>query len=182
MARRDANKAVTAKMYRHFAVVTLVATVAMAVATSEGNADQLNAEIASREAELKAAGKEAGKKAQPKIVRRVGDVKKAPPAATGWGSDEGGPSGGGGGSFGGGGDSSFIPTGVGGKGVTVGMLRQLNLTPEQFYALSAEKQAALLKKTSGSGQASPDETGRSQQAMAAASLQRSGFEGPCSDC
>ena len=180
MARRDANKAVTAKMYRHFAVVTLVATVALAVATSDSNADQLNAEIASREAELKAAGKEVGKKAQPKLVRRVGDVKKAPPAATGWGSDEGGPSGGGG--SGGGGESSYIPTGVGGRGMTVGMLRQVNLTPQQFYALSAEEQAALLKKIKSSGQVSPQEQEQRQQAMAAASLQRSGFEGPCNDC
>lgn len=179
MARRDANKAVTAKMYRHFAVVTLVATAALAIATSDSNADQLNSELEAREAQLKAAGKEFGKKSQPKIVRRVDNVKKAPPAASGWGSDEGGPSDGG---FGGGADSSFIPTGVGGRGMTVGMLRQLNMTQEQFHALSAQEQAALLKKLNGPEQLSPQEQAQRQQAMAAASLERSGFEGPCNDC
>lgn len=176
MARRDTNKAVTAKMYRHFAVVTIVATAALAVATSESNADQLNAGIDSQQAALDAAGKEIGKNAQPKIVRRVEKVRKTPRAASGWGSDEGG------GDSGGGSDSGYIPTGINGHGVTPGLLRQLKISPELFYAMTAEEQAKLLAKVNGPQPVSAQEQARRQQVTAAASLARSGFEGSCSDC
>lgn len=177
MARRDTSKAVTAKMYRHFAVVTIVATAALAAATSDSNADQLNSRVDSQQAALNAAGKEIGKSAQPKIVRRVDSVKKTPRAASGWGSDEGGDGGGGGGS-----DSSYIPVGIDGNRVTPGMLRQLKISPAQFYAMTAEQQAKLLAKANGSAPVSAQEEQRRQQVTATASLARSGFEGPCNDC
>lgn len=177
MARREAQKAVTAKMYRHFAVVTVIATAALAIATSDSNADQLNARVDSQQAALNAAGKEIGKSAQPTIVRRVEKVKKTPPAASGWGSDEGGDGGGSGGS-----DSSYIPTGINGHGMSPGMLRQLKISPAQFYAMTTEEQAKLLAKVKGPQPVSAQERERLQSVTASASLARSGFEGSCSDC
>lgn len=176
MPRRDANKAVTAKMYRHFAVVTIIATAALAIATSDSSADQLNSGIDSQQAELKAAGKQLGKDSQPKIVRRVGNVKKAPPAATGWGADEGGASDVGGES------SSYVPAAIAAVSVSPDLLRKLNLTAEQFHALSSEDKVKLLGKVRSNGLVSEQEEQRRQQAVAAVSLERSGFEGSCSDC
>ena len=179
MARREAQKAVTAKMYRHFAAVTIVATVALAIATSESNADQFNATVDSQQAAIDAAGKELKKNARPKVVRRVDSVKKAPPAASGWGSDNSGDVSGGGDGF----VSSYIPSQFRNKPMSVGMLRQLKLTPEQFMALSEEERKKVMERLHGAEPAvSPAEQARRQQSIAADSLSRGGFEGPCNDC
>lgn len=179
MARKEAQKAVTAKMYRHFAVVTIVATVALAIATSDSNADQLNASVESQQAALDAAAREIKKNAKPMVVRRVDSVKKAPPAASGWGSDNSGDVSGGGDGF----VSSYIPNQYRNKPMSVGMLRQLKLTPEQFMSLSEEERKKVMERLHG-GEApvSPVEQARRQQAIATESLSRGGFEGPCNDC
>lgn len=178
MARRDTQKAVTAKMYRHFAAVTLVSTAALAIATSDSASSEFNADVEAGEARVAAAGAGIREEAKPKLVRRVDNVSKTPRAATGWGSDESGGDWGGDG----GGSSSYIPPGVGGKGVTAGMLRQLGLTAEQFQALSAEEQERILRRLNRAEQLSPAELEQRQQAMTSASLERAGFEGPCNDC
>ena len=181
MARKADQKAVTAKMYRHFAVVTLIATAALAMASDDDNADKLNAEVAAQEAKVIAAGKDIKKNNQATVIKRSG---KPAPAASGWGSDEGGSDGSGGGG-GGGGVSSYVPQGIGGKGVTVGMLRQLKLTPAQFMAMSAEEQAKVMERLNGGDgekKMSQAEQARVQQMVSNASLARSGFQGPCSDC
>ncbi|MFN4112464.1 MAG: hypothetical protein ACK4GD_00825 [Sphingomonadaceae bacterium] len=180
MARKQTQKAVTAKMYRHFAVVTVFATGALAVATSDSSADKLNATLDSQQAQVTATGQDLNAKAQPKIVNRIAKANATPRAgAAGWGPDE--PMGGGGG--GGGTVSSYIPKGIGGHGVSAGMLRQLKLTPQQFLAMSAEEQAKVMAQLNGGEQkVSPAEQARRQQSVANASLARSGFEGPCSDC
>lgn len=180
MARKADQKAVTAKMYRHFAVVTLIATAALAMAADDGNSDKLNAEVAAKQAKLVAAGSDIKKSNQTTVIKRSG---KPAPAASGWGSDEGG----GGGSSGGGtsASSSYVPQGIGGKGVTVGMLRQLKLTPAQFMAMSAEEQAKVMDRLNGGDgekQMSQAQQARVQQSVASASLARSGFQGPCNDC
>ena len=179
MARKADQKAVTAKMYRHFAVVTLIATAALAMASDDDNADKLNAEVAAQEAAIAAKGKDIKKNNQATVIKRSG---KPAPAASGWGSDEGGSDGSGGG---GGGVSSYVPQGIGGKGVTVGMLRQLKLTPAQFMAMSAEEQAKVMERLNGGDgekKMSQAEQARVQQTVSNASLARSGFQGPCSDC
>ncbi|WP_324260727.1 hypothetical protein U4960_11245 [Altererythrobacter sp. H2] len=176
MIRKQSAKPVTARMYRHFAVVTLFATGALAVATSDSSADQLNSTLDEKQAGVSASGQELGAQAQPKVVKRISKANAAPRTASGWGPDES-VDGGGGGTA-----SSYIPQGIGGKGVSVGMLRQVKLTPEQFLALSAEEQEKVLARLNGGNTTSPAEQARNQQAIVAASLQRSGFEGSCSDC
>lgn len=178
MARKADQKAVTAKMYRHFAVVTLIATAALAMASDEDNADTLNAELAAKEAAIAAKGKDIKKNNQATVIKRSG---KPAPAASGWGSDEGGDGGFGGGDA----STSYVPQGIGGKDVTVGMLRQLKLTPEQFLAMSSEQQAKVMERLNGGGgekKMSAAQQAQVQQTVASASLARSGFQGPCNDC
>ena len=177
MARRESQKAVTAKMYRHFAAVTLVSTAALAIATSESASDQVDAEVEARQPQTSAQGKAASEEARPKLVRTAGSDDRTSRAASGWGSD------GTGGEWGGGdGSSSYIPAGIDGRGVSASMLRRLKLTPEEFYAMSAEEQQRILYRLQRSEQLSPEDIEEQQQVVAAASLERAGFDGACSDC
>lgn len=180
MARKKDQQAVTAKMYRHFAVVTVLSTAALAMATSENNAETFNADLAKGQAQFAAAGQGIQKKAQPKVIRRMDASNKAAPAATGWGSDNSGDAASGGDGFG----SSYIPSGISGKQVTVGMLSQVNMTPAQFAALSEKEKQKVLDRLNGveAGVPSPRQAAQVEQTLSAQSLARSGFEGPCNDC
>ena len=177
MARRESQKAVTARMYRHFAAVTLVSTAALAIATSESGSDQFDAEVQARQVQTTAQGRTVGEEAKPRLVRTAGSVDRTPRAASGWGSDESG-----GDWSGGDGSSSYIPAGIDGRGVSASMLRRLKLTPEEFYAMSAEEQQRILSRLQRSEQLSPEDIEEQQQVVAAASLERAGFDGACSDC
>lgn len=182
MARRADQKAITAKMYRRFAVVTLMATAALAMATDKDSAEKLNQGVAQAQADVAAAGKDIKQKNQATVIKRTASTHQA--AATGWGSDEGGDGGGSGGGSGSGYDPTYARPGMTGQEVRDGTLRKLKLTRAQFHALPLPEQHRLLNQLSGSNEPyiAPAQAARAQQEITAASLSRSGFEGPCNDC
>ena len=189
MARREAQQAVTAKMYRHFAVVTVLATAALALATTDGAGEELDAQVEAANASAAAAARTINDSGQPRIVRRVaGANDHKPQDSAGWG-EETGPSGSGPSS------TSYVPPAYAGNSVvppayagnsvvSPAVLRQLRLTPEQFRALSPEERRQLVASLNGGASAPPSPAAQAQsRAVAAeAALQRSGFSGPCHDC
>lgn len=183
MARKATDKAVTAKMYRHFAVVTLCSTAALALATGEGNADSLNSTLNDQQAQVKASGKKIQSEAQPTVVKRIDKANRAAAApSAGWGSDNSGEVSGGGGGF----APTYMPPVYASrkKPIPVDRLNQLNLTPEQLMAMSPEEQAKVMQELNP-GQpmkVSPEVQAQRQQEVVASSLSRSGFDGPCNDC
>ncbi len=169
-------------MYRRFAVVTLMATAALAMASDKDSAEKLNAGVAEAQADVAAAGKDIKQKNQATVIKRSSSKHQA--AAPGWGSDESGDGGGGGGGSVSGYDPTYARQGMTGKEINDGTLRQLKLNRQQFLALPLPEQHRLLNQLTGSTDPyiAPAQAARAQQAVTAASLSRSGFEGPCNDC
>jgi hypothetical protein len=154
MASKASQQAVPAKMYRHFAAITLAVTAGLAIATSD---DTPTAEPPAREP-AKAAPKAYG---EAKLVRRTSPTDQ--PVASGWGPDEtyqeppeAGLS------FG----AGFVTTpgeAAGGTG----------LTPEQLARLSPEERERLLRQQTAP-QVSEAERRAQARRISEASLRRSG--------
>lgn len=179
MPSKQSQKAVTAKMYRHFAVITLLVTGALALATDNNSADEFNAVVDDRQAQVASQGKDVKAYGEPKIVKRIANANEIPPAASGWGSDN----------FDLGFDealgdtSSLMPDGMYIAKVTDGVLDGLGVTRSQFSMLSREEQEKLLRQATG-GKVAVTAQEREQQIkrISDASRLRSGGGGSCSDC
>lgn len=181
MARKQVQPAVTAKMYSHFAVITLLVTGALAMATDERGASDFNSELQNRQDSVAIKGQQLKQKAEPEVVRRMADANEFQASASGWAAD----SSLGFGDTGSGGGSSILPADLQIGTITSGLLRQVGLTPEEFEALSSQEQESILAQIHGPDDASPEQVRQEQAVSAAASLARSGgggMTGSCADC
>lgn len=157
MVRKAKQQAIDAKMYRHFAAITLLATAALAVATSDGLP-----EPEPRAQHSKAASKPYG---EAKLVRRSSPTANPQPAASGWASDEQIHNPG----------ASSTSYGVASTTAPVEAAETLDLTPEQLALLSPEERERVLQRQAAMrAAADPAERQRQAQRIAEASLRRSG--------
>ena len=175
MVRKASQQAVTAKMYKHFAVVTVLITGAMAFMTDDRAAAELQSAVREepRGADAKAYG-------EAKLVRRSGGANELPPIATGWGADnyELGMDGVGGTAVG-----SYIPTDMQVAAPSEDVLERLGITAEQFARLSPEDQRRLLRQAAGgSGGVSAAQRRAQIERATEASRARSGETEYCDDC
>lgn len=170
--RKELKAQATARMYRHFAVVTLLITGALALATTDSApaSDDLSASRGKERKQLATLGR-----------RAEGDGIR-PPAATGWGPDNySGGMGGGAGAA-----SNVMPAEMRISSLTGDALEWLGLTREEFASLSPAQQQALLDRVRSASARMENpawQQARRQQIEQAtrASLRRSGG-GSCSDC
>lgn len=172
MPSKQSQKAVTAKMYRHFAVITVAVTGALALATNDEGASAFNGAVDERTNQAASAGQGVKSGIEPELVNRMADANEIPPAATGWAPDVSV-------DFGDleiGGGASFIPAELRTGGIG-SMLRQLGMTQEQYEALPTEQQKQLVEDLANGR---PDS--QQQRNALSASLARSGGEGTCEDC
>ncbi len=157
MVRKAKQQAVDAKMYRHFAAVTLLATAALAVATSDG--------LPEPEKRTEAITASARPYGEAKLVRRSGSSANPQPAAQGWAPDEQvhNP---GEGSLAFGNEFTTAPSHV---------AETLELTPAQLARLSPEERERALQQQAAARREADSAMRREQaQMIAEASLRRSG--------
>jgi len=168
MARRKQPQVSTARIYRHFAVVTLLLTGAVAVFADGENRQALAEEIAEREEQGRVARASAEMFGPPRLV------KKAPAGGGSFGSDRG--------EFGmpmddGGSDnaSGYFPDEHAAAGHTPAAYARFGLSEAEWAALTEEQREAL-RRQAGSDAALAQSSERALQIgrLKAASAARSG--------
>lgn len=175
MARKPSPQAITAKMYRHFAVITVALTLTLALFADGENRQAVAEEVERVERENELARAEAEKLGAPKLFRRAPEQS-------------------GGGSFGPDTDASYgAPMDNGGGNVTrvqrsasmpvtSGELIDLGLSEEELAALTPEQLEELLEQLRASRQAASSAERESQVArLLDRSRSRSGVELAVSD-
>lgn len=176
MPSKQSQKAVTAKMYRHFAVVTVAVTGALALATDNESAAEFNETVDAQQVSVDQAGRDVKAAAEPTLKRRMASANEIQPAATGWGSDNSG-------SVTGGGASGYLPPNIQASASVHGVLKRLGITEEQFATLPVEDQQQLIRSASGSSAAlSAKERAAQIRRVSDASRLRSGGGEGCADC
>lgn len=159
-------------MYHHFAGFTVIVTLALALATGDGNAEVFNAAVDDAQAKVVETASKVKGTEQATLVRRTTTSSRT--AAAGWGADQGVV-------------EHRVGSGYAGLASAAGYSRadlaRIGLTPEQYNAMSSEERGQVARRLAEAQASMRQAELQTRKAdIVAASLARAGGGDICTDC